>query len=149
MTITELGERESKGRPPIAELPLPPNVQQALKCRAQGSSWKDAAAAGNMEYRTLRRYVAIHPDSKSFLQQQTQDSLDESHSKLISFAPEAAEILIGIIKDPKIKAYSKIEAIDKFYRIIDKGFVDRNQEEKMEELREKLNAIEGSRIFDV
>ena len=54
MTITSHGKRESRGRPPIDEIPLPPHVQRALTLRSGGASWKDAAAAVDMDYRTLR-----------------------------------------------------------------------------------------------
>ena len=40
MTITAHGKRESRGRPPIDEIPLPPHVQRALTLRSGGASWK-------------------------------------------------------------------------------------------------------------
>ena len=57
MNITEHGNRQGKGRPPIAEAPLPPNIQKALSLRSGGAMWKDEAAGANMEYETLRRKV--------------------------------------------------------------------------------------------
>ena len=96
MTITSHGKRESRGRPPIEEIPLPPQVQRALTLRSGGASWKDAAAAVAMDYRTLRRYVRSHPDSLQFLEEQTKDHLDQSHSVLIASAPAVAERLLQI-----------------------------------------------------
>ena len=103
MTITAHGKRESRGRPPIDEIPLPPHVQRALTLRSGGASWKDAAAAVDMDYRTLRRYVRAHPDSLQFLEEQTKDHLDQSHSVLIASAPAVAERLLQIALDPNTK----------------------------------------------
>mgnify|MGYP001213765964 CR=1 FL=1 len=64
-----------------------PHVQRALTLRSGGASWKDASAAVDMDYRTLRRYVRAHPDSLQFLEEQTKDQLDQSHSVLIANAP--------------------------------------------------------------
>ena len=66
MTVTEIKEKRN-GRPTIKEIPLPPHVQRALVLRGNGSSWKDAAEAVGMDYRTLRKYVRDHPDAKDFL----------------------------------------------------------------------------------
>ena len=52
-----------------------------------------------MDYRTLRKYVRDHPDAIDFLERQTQDTLDQSHSKLIAAAPAAAQRLIDLIND--------------------------------------------------
>ena len=56
MTITSHGTRESRGRPPIDQVPLSAQVQRALTLRSGGESWKDAAAAVDMDYRTLALY---------------------------------------------------------------------------------------------
>ena len=42
MELTK-GLRETRGRPSIEEIPLPPHVQRALTLRGNGSSWKVAA----------------------------------------------------------------------------------------------------------
>ena len=87
----------------MEEIPLPPQVQRALTLRSGGASWKDAAAAVAMDYRTLRRYVRSHPDSLQFLEEQTKDHLDQSHSVLIASAPAVAERLLQIALDPTRK----------------------------------------------
>ena len=85
--LSEIHIKEKRnGRPTIKEIPLPPHVQRALVLRGNGSSWKDAAEAVGMDYRTLRKYVRDHPDANEFLERQTQDALDQSHSKLIAAA---------------------------------------------------------------
>ncbi len=58
-----------------------------------------------MDYRTLRRYVRSHPDSLQFLEEQTKDHLDQSHSVLIESAPAVAERLIQIALD----SYDEVE----------------------------------------
>ncbi len=83
----------------IDEIPLPPNVQRVLTMRSGGASWKDEAAAADMEYRMLLRYVRSHPDSLQFLAEQTKDALDQSHSILMNAAPAVANRLLEISLD--------------------------------------------------
>ena len=148
MTVTSHGKRESRGRPPIEEIPLPPQVQRALTLRSGGASWKDAAAVA-MDYRTLRRYVRSHPDSLQFLEEQTKDHLDQSHSVLFASAPAVAERLLQIALDPKTKCYAAVSACQAVFAIIDKGVTDRENAEQLRVIRESLNALEGGRVIDV
>ena len=149
MNITEHGKRLGKGRPPIEEIPLPPQVQRALTLRSGGASWKDAAAAVDMDYRTLRRYVRAHPDSLQFLEEQTKDHLDQSHSVLIASAPVVAERLLQIALDPNTKNYAAVSACQAVFAIIDKGVTERDNAEQLRAIRESLNALEGGRVIDV
>ena len=149
MNITEHGNRQGKGRPPIAEAPLPPNIQKALSLRSGGATWKDAAAGANMDYRTLRRYVSSHPDSLQFLAEATKDHLDQSHSALIASAPAVAERLLQIALDPNTKNYAAVSACQAVFAIIDKGVTDRENAEQLRAIRESLNALEGGRVIDV
>ncbi len=119
MTITSHGKCESRGRPPIEVIPLLPQVQRALTLRSGGASWKDAAAAVAMDYRTLRRYVRSHPDSLQFLEEQTKDHLDQSHSVLIASAPAVAERLLQIALDPNTKNCAAASACQAVFAIID------------------------------
>ena len=52
MSIIDIKDKRT-GRPTIKDIPLPPHVQRALVLRGNGSSWKDAAEAVGMDYRTL------------------------------------------------------------------------------------------------
>ena len=101
--------REGKGRPSILSQPLPNDVLLALKYRSEGLSWKKSAIKAGMTYDRLRNYTRSHPQAKEVLKEFTQQTLDESHSLLIQSAPVAAKVLVGIIKDEKIKAHSKIK----------------------------------------
>ena len=148
MTLTDFEPRR-KGRPSIEEIPLPPHVQRALTLRGNGSSWKDAAEAVGMDYRTLRKYVRDHPDATNFLERQTQDALDQSHSKLIAAAPAAAQRLIDVINDKNNRGYVVVQAVESLFRIIDRGITDRDNAEHIKEIKESLNALEGGRVVDV
>ena len=148
MTLTDFEPRR-KGRPSIEEIPLPPHVQRALVLRGNGSSWKDAAEAVGMDYRTLRKYVRDHPDATDFLERQTQDALDQSHSKLIAAAPAAAQRLIDVINDEKNRGYVVVQAVESLFRIIDRGITDRDNAKHIKEIKESLSALEGGRVLDI
>ena len=147
----DLAESTTKrrGRPSIDEVPLPPQVQRALVLRGNGSSWKDAAESVGMDYRTLRKYVRDHPDATEFLERQTQDALDQSHSKLIAAAPAAAQRLIDVINDENNRGYVVVQAVESLFRIIDRGITDRDNAEHIKEIKESLNALEGGRVVDI
>ncbi|AIQ97580.1 hypothetical protein [Prochlorococcus sp. MIT 0801] len=148
MTLTDFEPRR-KGRPSIEEIPLPPHVQRALVLRGNGSSWKDAAESVGMDYRTLRKYVRDHPDANEFLERQTQDALDQSHSKLIAAAPAAAQRLIDVINDEGNRGYVVVQAVESLFRIIDRGITDRENAEQLKEIRNSINALEGGKIINV
>ena len=148
MSIAEIKEKRN-GRPTIKEIPLPPHVQRALVIRSNGSTWKDAAQAVGMDYRTLRKYVRDHPDATHFLERQTQDALDQSHSKLIAAAPLAAERLIDVINDESNRGYVVVQAVESLFRIIDRGITDRENAEHIKEIKESLCALEGGRVVDI
>lgn len=148
MTVTKIKEKRN-GRPPIKDIPLPPHVQRALVIRGNGSTWKVAAESVGMDYRTLRKYVRDHPDATDFLERQTQDALDQSHSKLIAAAPLAAQRLIDVINDESNRGYVVVQAVESLFRIIDRGITDRENAEQLKEIKEFLNALEGGKVLDI
>ena len=148
MSVAEPKEKRN-GRPTIKEIPLPPHVQRALVIRSNGSTWKVAAESVGMDYRTLRRYVRDHPDATNFLKCQTQDALDQSHSKLIAAAPAAAQRLIDVINDKNNRGYVVVQAVESLFRIIDRGITDRENAEQLKDIRESINALEGGKVLDV
>ena len=148
MSVDEFKEKRH-GRPAIKELPLPPHVQRALTLRGNGSTWKVAAESVGMDYRTLRKYVRDHPDATDFLERQTQEALDQSHSKLIAAAPAAAQRLIEVINDENNRGYVVVQAVESLFRIIDRGITDRENAEQLKDIRESLNALEGGRVLDL
>ena len=102
-----------------------------------------------MDYRTLRKHVRDHPDATAFLERQTQDALDQSHSKLIAAAPSAAQRLIDVINDENNRGYVVVQAVESLFRIIDRGITDRENAEHIKESKESLSALEGGRVLDV
>ncbi|WP_320664656.1 hypothetical protein [Prochlorococcus sp. MIT 1223] len=148
MNMTDIKEKRN-GRPTIKEIPLPPHVQRALVIRSNGSTWKVAAESVGMDYRTLRKYVREHPDANKFLERQTQDALDQSHSKLIAAAPAAAQRLIDVINDENNRGYVVVQAVESLFRIIDRGITDRENAEHIKEIKESLFALEGGRVLDI
>ena len=148
MSTSHIKEKRN-GRPTIKEILLPPHVQRALVLRGNGSSWKDAAEAVGMDYRTLRKYVRDHPDAINFLERQTQDALDQSHSKLIAAAPLAAQRLIDVINDENNRGYVVVQTVESLFRIIDRGITNRENAEHIKEIKESLSALEGGRVLDI
>ena len=67
----------------------------------------------------------------------------------MGFAPEAAERLIELIRNLKTKDYVRKDAIRDYFQIIEKGIVDKKQAEMMQEMMEKLHALEGGRVLDI
>ena len=144
MSIADIKGKRN-GRPTIKEIPLPPHVQRALVIRSNGSTWKVAAESVGMDYRTLRRCVRDHPDANEFLERQTQDALDQSHSKLIA----AAQRLIDVINDENNRGYVVVQAVESLFRIIDRGITDRDNAKHIKEIKESLSALEGGRVLDI
>ena len=146
-----LAEPTSKhrGSPSIDEIPLPPHVQRALVIRSNRSLWKVAAESVGIDYRTLRKYVRDHSDANEFLERQTQDALDHSHSKFIAAAPTAAQRLINVINDENNRGYVVVQAVESLFRIIDRGITDRENVKHIKEIKESLNALEGGKVVDV
>ena len=64
-------------------------------------------------------------------------------------SPEVAEELYKIIMDKKCKSYVKAPAIDTWFRILDKGYIQRNIEQEQENLAERLDAVEGNKVIDM
>ena len=148
MSIIDIKDKRT-GRPTIKEIPLPPHVQRALVIRSNGSTWKVAAESVGMDYQILRKYVRDHPDANEFLERQTQDALDQSHSKLIAAAHVAAQRLIDVINDENNRGYVVVQAVESLFRIIDRGITDRENAEHIKEIKESLNALEGGRVVEI
>ncbi len=102
-----------------------------------------------MDFRTLRKYVRDHPDANEFLERQTQDALDQSHSKLIAAAPLAVERLIDVINDENNRGYVVVQAVESLFQIIDRGITDRDNAAHIKQIKESLNALEGGRVVEV
>ena len=144
--------KKERGRPSTAELPLSSKCKQALSLKAQGMSWKDCAAEIKISYKTLREWVKNSPEALEYLEQQeeeNQEQLNESYRILTGFAPEAAEKLIELIRSPRTRDYVRKDAIRDYFQIIEKGVTEKKQAEMMQEMMEKLHALEGGRVLDI
>ena len=139
----------SRGRPSIADSELPQNIKIALATRVTGKTWKACAAEAGIAYSTLRDWLRNNPDAKFYLKENCDDYIDQSYFFMAKRSPEVAEELHKIIMDKKTKPYVKAPAIDTWFRIIDKGYTNRNIEEQQENLSERLDAIEGNKVVDM
>ena len=91
----------------------------------------------------------VFADANELLERQTQDSLDQSHRKLIAAVPLAAQRLIDVINDENKRGYVVVQAVESFFRIIDRGITDRENAENRKEIKESLCASEGGRVLDI
>ena len=120
--------------------------------KAQGLSWKDCAQGVGVAYKTMREWVRNSPEAEDFLleqQEQNQESLNKGYSTLMAFAPEAAEKMIEMIRSPKTRDYVKKDLLRDYFEVIEKGITERRQEEMLQGMMEKLNALEGGRVLDI
>ena len=72
----------------------------------------------------------VFADANELLKRQTQDALDQSHRKLIAALPLAAQRLIDVINDENNRGYVVVQAVESFFRIIDRGITDRENADK-------------------
>ena len=75
--------------------------------------------------------------------------MNESYRILTGFAPEAAAKLIELIRSPRTRDYVRKDAIRDYFQIIEKGVAEKKQAEMMQEMMEKLHALEGGRVLDI
>ena len=80
------------------------------KYRGQGGNWKDSAEKAKTNYKRLREYVKQHPDCKTYQKDIRNTKLEERDNLLIDSAPEAVKTLRDIMRDPRNRAYTRIEA---------------------------------------
>ena len=78
----------------------------------------------------------VFADANELLERQTQDSLDQSHRKLIAAVPLAAQRLIDVINDENNRGYFVVQAVESFFRIIDRGITDREKAKHIKEIKE-------------
>ena len=78
-------------------------------------------------------------------EERIQDKLNNSYEILIDSAPEVATELLKIIRNDKSKSYTRTEAINYFFRIIERGHTDKKMAEQLKETREKIYQLENGR----
>ena len=147
MTISKVG------RPSIAETKeVPPQILEALLHKSRGATWADSATAVGIKYQTLRMWVNENEEARKFYkeavqerQERIQDKLDNSYEMLIESAPEVAVQLLKIIRNEKTKGYAKTEAINSFFRIVERGWSDKKMSEALQETKERIDSLEAGR----
>ena len=147
MTISKVG------RPSISESDVPPHIEEALLHKSRGATWADSATAvGLKKYQTLKEWVNKNDKAKKFYkeavqerQERIQDKLDNSYEMLIESAPEVAVQLLKIIRNEKTKGYAKTEAINSFFRIVERGWSDKKLNEALQQTKERIDSLESGR----
>ena len=104
------------------------------------------------KYQTLKEWVNKNEKAKLFYkeaveerEERIQDKLNNSYEILIDSAPEVATELLKIIRNEKSKSYARTEAINCFFRIIERGHTDKKMAEQLKETREKIYQLENGR----
>ena len=148
-----IGKVIKVGRPSIAESDVPPHIKEALLFKSQGMSWKDSAnSVGLKKYQSLKEWVNKNEKAKLFYkealeerEERIQDKLNNSYEILIDSAPEVATELLKIIRNEKTKGYAKTEAINAFFRIVERGWSDKKLAEALQETKERIDYLETGR----
>ena len=140
------------GRPTIANSEVPAHIFEGLLHKSRGRTWADSATAVGIKYQTLKEWVNENEVARQFYKEQLkarneliQDNLDNSYELLIAEAPTVANELLKIIKNQKTKGYAKTEAINAFFRIIERGWSDKKMSEALQETKERIDYLEAGR----
>ena len=124
-------------KPKIEDSLLPPKIMTALSMVASGSSYEVAAAAVNMTARQLRKWNK-HKDTKEFLERIISEKLDMGTNKLVNNWHKYCDELDKAALDEKTKPYAKREIIQLIHQIIKDNVLERNQNRKIEEIKDAL-----------
>jgi len=133
----------SPTKPTIEDSLLPPKVMTALSMVASGTSYEVAAKSVNMTARQLRKWNK-HKDTKDFLERVITEKLDLGTNKLVNNWHKYCDELDKAALDPKTKPYAKREVIQLIHQIIKDNFLERNQNRKIEEIKDALVSRENS-----
>ena len=133
----------SPTKPTIEDSLLPPKVMTALSMVASGTSYEVAAKSVNMTARQLRKWNK-HKDTKDFLERVITEKLDLGTNKLVNNWHKYCDELDKAALDPKTKPYAKREVIQLIHQIIKDNVLERNQNRKIEEIKDALVSRENS-----
>ena len=134
---------KSTTKPTIEDSLLPPKIMTALSMVASGSSYDVAAKAVNMTARQLRKWNK-HKDTKEFLERVISEKLDMGTNKLVNNWHKYCDELDRAALDEKTKPYAKREIIQLIHQIIKDNVLERNQNRKIEEIKDALVSRENS-----
>ena len=139
---------KSTTKPTIEDSLLPPKIMTALSMVASGSSYDVAAKAVNMTARQLRKWNK-HKDTKEFLERVISEKLDMGTNKLVNNWHKYYDELDKAALDEKTKPYAKREIIQLIHQIIKDNVLERNQNQKIEEIKDALLNRENSNGNDL
>jgi hypothetical protein len=120
---------------------LPPRVKTALAHAAGGASWQEAADLIGIRPATLRKY-ARETRGIEFVDSLIREQLSVANSTLVAATPRLAQELIEIALDHKNKAYSRIQAIQQVFAIVQSSVIEGEQRRQLLEIRRQLQALE-------
>ena len=120
----------------------------ALSMVASGSSYDVAAKAVNMTARQFRKWNK-HKDTKEFLERVISEKLDMGTNKLVNNWHKYCDELDRAALDEKTKPYAKREIIQLIHQIIKDNVLERNQNQKIEEIKDALLNRENSNGNDL
>ena len=129
-------------KPTIEESLLPPKIMTALSMVASGTSYEIAAKSVNMTAKQLRKWNK-HKDTKDFLERVISEKLDLGTNKLVHNWHRYCDELDKAALDPKTKPYAKREVIQLIHQIIKDNVLERNQNRKIEEIKDALVSREN------
>ena len=129
-------------KPTIEESLLPPKIMTALSMVASGTSYELAAKSVNMTAKQLRKWNK-HKDTKDFLERVITEKLDLGTNKLVHNWHRYCDELDKAALDPKTKPYAKREVIQLIHQIIKDNVLERNQNRKIEEIKDALVSREN------
>ena len=129
-------------KPTIEESLLPPKIMTALSMVASGTSYELAAKSVNMTAKQLRKWNK-HKDTKDFLERVISEKLDLGTNKLVHNWHRYCDELDKAALDPKTKPYAKREVIHLIHQIIKDNVLERNQNRKIEEIKDALLSREN------
>ena len=129
-------------KPTIEESLLPPKIMTALSMVASGTSYELAAKSVNMTAKQLRKWNK-HNDTKDFLERVITEKLDLGTNKLVHNWHRYCDELDKAALDPKTKPYAKREVIQLIHQIIKDNVLERNQNRKIEEIKDALVSREN------
>ena len=129
-------------KPKIEDSLLPPKIMTALSMVASGTSYELAAKSVNMTAKQLRKWNK-HKDTKDFLERVISEKLDLGTNKLVHNWHRYCDELDKAALDPKTKPYAKREVIQLIHQIIKDNVLERNQNRKIEEIKDALVSREN------
>jgi len=135
-------------KPTIEESLLPPKIMTALSMVASGTSYELAAKSVNMTAKQLRKWNK-HKDTKDFLERVISEKLDMGTNKLVNNWHKYCDELDKAALDEKTKPYAKREIIQLIHQIIKDNVLERNQNQKIEEIKDALLNRENSNGNDL